>query len=344
MKRCSTYLLACCLFASHLSLVTVDATGDENAHENAWQWKTVECQGVPTARHEAALVGFEGKLFLLGGRRINPVDVFDPQTNAWTSKSPTPLELHHFQGVVVGDKIYLMGAMTGRFPTETPLEKIVVYHPKTDTFEFVHSIPEQRRRGGAGAVYHNGKIYLIGGITNGHMDGCQNWFDVYDPKTGAWDVLEDAPNARDHFQAVVIDNKLYAAGGRRTSHKTGEVFSLTIDDIDVFDFETERWLTDEASPKLPTQRAGSMSIDLDGKLVVVGGESGNRKTAHSEVEAYDPVAKTWSTWPSLNRGRHGSGLAVIDGYLYTASGSGNRGGAPELDSIERLKLDRHAHE
>ncbi|MEO9592385.1 MAG: galactose oxidase, partial [Rhodopirellula bahusiensis] len=83
-------------------------------------WLTVKTEGQPTARHEAALVGFQGKLFLLGGRRINPVDVYDPETNVWTTKSETPLELHHFQGVVVGDAIYLMGAMTGPYPKETP--------------------------------------------------------------------------------------------------------------------------------------------------------------------------------------------------------------------------------
>ncbi|WP_430451615.1 hypothetical protein [Rhodopirellula europaea] len=76
-------------------------------------WETLETNGHPTARHEAALVGFQNKLYLLGGRRINPVDVYDPATNVWTANSKTPLELHHFQGVIVEDAIYLMGAMTG---------------------------------------------------------------------------------------------------------------------------------------------------------------------------------------------------------------------------------------
>ncbi|MEO1253875.1 MAG: DUF5060 domain-containing protein, partial [Bacteroidota bacterium] len=40
----------------------------------------------------------------------------------------------------------------------------------------------------------------------------------------------------------------------------------------------------------------------------------------------------------MKEGRHGSGFVVIDNYLYTASGSGNRGGGPELTSIERLEL------
>ncbi|MEL7006088.1 MAG: DUF5060 domain-containing protein, partial [Bacteroidota bacterium] len=40
------------------------------------------------------------------------------------------------------------------------------------------------------------------------------------------------------------------------------------------------------------------------------------------------------------RGRHGTGFAQVGDYLYTASGCGNRGGEPELFSIERLKLPK----
>ncbi|QDV22827.1 Kelch repeat-containing protein [Aureliella helgolandensis] len=305
---------------------------------SADRWEMLDTLGTPTARHEAAMVGFEGKCYLLGGRRINPVNVFDPWTGTWTAKSVTPLELHHFQGVVVGDRIYLMGAMTGGYPTETPLEKIVVYSPNKDQFEFVHSIPEARRRGGAGAVYHDGKIYLVGGITHGHMDGYQSWFDAYDPQTGDWEILPDAPHARDHFQAVVIENRLYAAGGRQTSKVTQEVFSRTVAAVDVFDFETGQWLPSTDTPVLPTPRAGNSCAVLDGKLVVAGGESGGRSSAHAEVEVYSPESAAWSTLPSLQRGRHGTGVVRIGDYFYTASGSGGRGGSPELNSTERLQL------
>ncbi len=335
-------------------------------------WETVEAKGVPTARHEAAFVDFEDRCYLMGGRRINPVDVFDPATNSWSSKARTPLELHHFQAVVVDDAIYLMGAMTGPYPKEVPLEKIVVYYPEEDRFDFVHSIPESRRRGGAGAVYHDGKIYLVGGITNGHVDGYRAWLDSYDPRTGAWEILPDAPHARDHFQAVVSDGKLYTLGGRQTSQATGEVFSRTIAEVDVFDFKSQTWFPPAASPALPTPRAGNMAAAWRGSLIVGGGES-TQKTAHNQVEVFQPGTHpanhpgtypanpapgssgthpadsagthpaslspgTWQIWPSLERGRHGSGFAIIDGYLYTASGSGNRGGAPELHSIERLLL------
>jgi len=303
-----------------------------------WQWETIEATGEPTARHEAAFIAFKDKLYLIGGRRINPTDVFDPATNTWSEKSPTPIELHHFQPVVVDDAIYLMGAMTGKFPAEKPLERVLVYYPEKDTYEYSHEIPEHRRRGGAGVVYHNGKIYMVGGITNGHIDGFQPWLDEYDPKTGEWRVLPDAPNSRDHFQAVVSGNKLYAFGGRASSRKTGEVMSRTILHGNIFDFATEQWLPVINQHAIPTMRAGTAAFACNNQIIIGGGESATQEAAHHQVESINAENGQWISWPNLQQGRHGSGFARVGDFLYIASGSGNRGGGPELTSIERLEL------
>jgi len=83
---------------------------------------------------------------------------------------------------------------------------------------------------------------------------------------------------------------------------------------------------------------GSISRSTKLTLVIGGGESGAQKTAHREVEAFDTRTRKWINLPRLNRGRHGAAFAIIGDYLYTASGCGNRGGSPELLSLERLKL------
>lgn len=205
------------------------------AQEIASGWETLETNGEPTARHEAAFVGFGGMMYLMGGRRINPVNVFDPLENRWTENAFTPFEVHHFQAVVIGDR-------------------------------------------------------------------------------------------------------LYAAGGRRTSKATNQLFDLTEEIVDIFDFKQGRWIPEDQCPKIPTPRAGTSCVVVDGKLVVGGGETAESKTAHNQVEVYDPTTNAWETWPSFQRGRHGSGLVLIDGSLYTASGSGNRGGSPELNSTEKLVI------
>lgn len=308
----------------------------------SWQWSIPSVNGEPVARHEAGLVAHNDKIYLLGGRRINETSQFDPATNSWVSKSKTPLELHHFQPVSYGNAIYLVGAMTGQWPNEKPLEKVLIYYPDEDRYEFGHTIPEDRRRGGAGAVVYNDKIYVVGGITNGHMDGSKAWLDVYDPKTGSWKVLEDAPSARDHFQAVAVNDKLYAFGGRNSSRRTGEDMSRTIQHGNIYDFKNEKWEPVTSNLAIPTQRAGSFAFAYNNLVIIGGGEQAGMELAQNEVEAFNTSTETWEKWPSFNRGRHGTGFAVIDDYVYTASGCGKPGGQPELKSIERLRLPEKA--
>jgi len=71
----------------------------------ARSWAPVETIGKPNARHEAAFVAVDKKIYLLGGRRIQPADIYDPATRTWTPGAPPPVEVHHFQPVVWENKI-----------------------------------------------------------------------------------------------------------------------------------------------------------------------------------------------------------------------------------------------
>lgn len=301
-------------------------------------FETVDAIGAPTARHEAAFVEHKGKLYLIGGRRVNPVDVFDPVTRRWQEKSTPELELHHVQAVSFGDAIYLIGAMTGGYPNETPLDRVLKYWPAEDRFEWGAMIPKERRRGAAGVAVYQDRIYVVGGITNGHVGGTTAWLDEFNPHTGQWRTLADAPHARDHLQATVVGDRLYVFAGRRTSQATGQVLELTERYGNVYDFKRGAWLETSETLAIPTQRAGNMAIAWDEQIFVAGGESATQVVAHSEVEVFDSRSNRWLTHAPLQRGRHGTGFAIVDGYLYTAAGCGNRGGEPELISIERLRL------
>lgn len=299
-------------------------------------WEMVNTNGEPYARHEAAFIEFDGKFYLLGGRRIQPVSIYDPKTNKWSEGTPPPVEIHHFQPVPMGDRIHLLGAMTGPYPNEVGLDRVLTYKPREDRWEFTHEIPKDRRRGAAGAIARNGKIYMACGIIRGHMGGYVNWFDEYDPKTGKWKVLPNAPHQRDHFQSALLNGKLYCAGGRTTSKELNQVFDLTVAEVDVYDFKTGKWSV--LNEPLPTPRAGNSTMSLGDEIIVIGGESAGQQTAHNDMEAWDTKKGEWKTYPSLVRGRHGSGVFLWEKYLYTCSGSGNRGGSPELNSLERLKV------
>lgn len=302
---------------------------------NKWQLNESQL----TARHESAAVPHGEYIYLLGGRGIKAVERFDPNTKSWMQTSPkTPVELHHFQPVVWQNKIYILGAFTGRYPNETTIENVLIYDTQQHQFSNGPALPKDRLRGAAGAVVHNEKIYLIGGIINGHMSGSVRWFDEFDPKTNTFKKLPDAPIARDHFYTVVVDNKLYVIGGRKSSAATGQVFDLTIAEVDVYDFANKKWQTLPASANIPTPRAGA-NVEVVGKQIwVMGGESGAIKTAHAEVEVFDTVSQSWSRISNLNVGRHSGGSATLRDKLYIFTGSGNRGGRPELRNYESMDI------
>jgi N-acetylneuraminic acid mutarotase len=303
------------------------------AGQDVGRWETLPAADQPQQRHESGYVEVADRFYLVGGRGERATQGFDPETGSWTNGAPPPMEMHHFQAVSHEGRIFVLGAMTGGYPTEPPIPHVYVYDPRTDAWTRGAEIPADRRRGGAGAVLHQGRIYLVAGIRNGHTDGHVAWFDEYDPETGEWTRLPDAPRARDHFHAAILDGKLYAIGGRRTSAGTGQTFDLTVPEVDVYDFATRSWTTLPPESNLPTPRAGTTAVALNGEIVVIGGESGERQSAHADVEALDPASGRWRSLAPLDEGRHATQAVLHEGKVYVAAGSRTRG-ATEINSQE----------
>lgn len=314
-----------------LLLVCFFVTGAFAQYEN-YTWKILETNGNYIPREECDFVLIKDKFYLIGGRGINDVNIFDPETNTWTSGAKPPVELNHFQAVVYKDEIYLLGAMTGRYPHEQPVANIYIYSPKTDTWRIGDEIPADRRRGSGGVVVYKDKFYMVTGILDGHWTGNVTWFDEYDPKTGKWTKLADAPLARDHVRAAVIKDKLYLIGGMQSNTMERKGLANLIDGVDVYDFKKRQWST--ASAKLPTLRAGNTLIAIKNELFVIAGESAKQRVAHNEVEVYNVTTNSFRTLAPLVEGRHAAGAVFYKDKIYTVAGVGNAGGSPLLKSIE----------
>ncbi len=298
------------------------------------RWEQLESKdgSKPVQRHEAAFVRVGTKFYLLGGRDIRPVSIYDTESGSWSQGAEPPLELHHFQPLVYKDKIYVFAALTGGWPNETPTTHVYIYDPSVDAWSQGDTIPEARRRGASGVVIHDNMVYIACGIKNGHIGDHKNWMDRYDLNTGKWEELSDAPRPRDHFQAVVADGKIYAVAGRNTGIELDDPFGGTIAETDVYDIAANSW---ETLPNgIPTQRAGNTALLFNGEVVVIGGESSYQEKAHAEVEALNLETNEWHALPSLLEGRHGTGVVLWENGLYVASGCGNRGGEPELQTME----------
>ncbi len=304
-----------------------------NASRSAW--RLLSNGGTePDARHEAGAVALNGRIYLLGGRGKRAVNEYNPNTERWKNLGTPSQEMHHFQPVVYRNKIWVVGAMTCCFPREDVLPRIQVFDPATKKWSQGPRIPANRLRGSAGAVIYKGKLYVVGGTTNGHDGGDVKWFDVYDPETDSWNSLPDAPTSRDHASAIVVDDKLIFAGGRQTDHP--RTFANLVKQTDVYDFKTGRWTK---SANIPTPRAGATTVGFGDEVIVAGGETERAGAAEKTVQAYNSNTGRWRTLPSLKEGRHSGGAAVLDGIMHVISGNGTRGGGDEVSTHEVLDLN-----
>jgi hypothetical protein len=277
-------------------------------------------------RHECSFVQAGNKFYLFGGRESpRRLDAYDYASDTWSTSAPAPEDFNHFQAIEYEGLIWVIGAYkTNSFPNEAVAEKVYVYDPANDEWMEGPSIPASRRRGGGGLQVYNGKFYLVAGNTNGHSGGFVDWFDEYDPRTGQWRQLPNALRPRDHFHAVVIGTRLYAAGGRRT--ELDNTFGLVVPEVDVYDFTTGAWLTSNRPDNLPEPRAAAATAAFDGKVLLAGGESLASGDALDVVHTLDPSTGNWQQVDSLNFGRHGTQAIVSGQGVYVTAGSPNRGG------------------
>ncbi len=306
--------------------------------ESIGKWETISTPNDPISRHEDSFVAVNDKFYLLGGRGIKSISIYDIKKNSWSEGAAPPIELHHFQGVSYKGKIYVIGAMTGIYPYEKPLQHILVYDPKINKWEEGEEIPEARRRGSSGVVVEGDCAFIVSGIVDGHNSTHVSWVDQYNFKTKTWKILADAPRARDHFHAALNNGKIYAAGGRNSSFATHQTFDLTIPEVDVYDIISNTWETLPSKNNIPIMIAGASVVFLGDDLIVIGGESVAQNEAHNNVDAYNIKSTSWRKLSPLNTGRHGSQAIVYGNKIYIVAGSGKRGGNPELSSMERFSF------
>jgi N-acetylneuraminic acid mutarotase len=300
-----------------------------------------------TARHECSFVQAGDKFYLFGGRE-NPtdLDIYDYTTKTWSTQAASaPHDFNHFQATEYQGLIWVIGAFKANgFPNEPAADFIWAYDPANDEWIQGPEIPEGRKRGSAGLVVYNDKFYIVGGNSNGHDGGYVSWFDEYDPATGQWTPLTDAPHARDHFHAALIGNKLYAAGGRLSGGPEG-TFEPLIAEVDVYDFTTGTWSTLPSDQNLPTPRAAAATAVFQDELYLIGGEIQNDLDGNTigdavaTTESYNPGTGTWTTHGDLITKRHGTQAIVSGAGIHVAAGSNTLGGSGAMKNMEYFGAD-----
>jgi N-acetylneuraminic acid mutarotase len=181
---------------------------------DTWETRT----SMPTKRLGLSASVVDGKIYLIGGRigeptyaGVSATEVYDPSTDTWTTVDSIPTPVSYHASAVVGNKIYIMGGST-RNTVGVNLTQI--YDPETDTWSSGASLPIGVDGAAAGVTAGDTatqRIFVIGGKRG--LDAV-NLNQVYDPKTDTWVSGPAMPTARYGLGVAVVDNGLYAIGGR----------------------------------------------------------------------------------------------------------------------------------
>jgi len=329
-----------------INAIEVMGTGPKKRpNKAANEWVKIDDQNF-SAKHHAGFVAASDRFMLFGGRERPPqAQFYNPENDSWDKPSPIPRQFHHTTPINYDGLIWVLdGFINVNFPKETPIRQVHIYNPALQHWFTGRPIPKGRRRGAAAVVEYKGKLYVVGGNTLGHFGGAVSYLDVYDPVFDSWTALPNAPRARDHLSASVIEDKLYVVAGRQ-SGGIGGLLKPLIGEVDVYDFTTETWTTLPTSSNLPSLRAGATTAVIDQKIHLIGGE--NSASAIDTVEVFDPLTQKWKLYPGLNTRRNGAQALQVANTIYLAAGSPNLGRGvvqdmerlgPPVKSLEKAEL------
>jgi len=159
-------------------------------------------------------------------------------------------------------------------------------------------------------LLQNGKVLVVGG---GVGAGDDHSAELYDPVTRTWSLTPRLTyNRQGHTATLLPDGRVLVAGG---------IFiPIENPSAELYDPVSGTW----SNTGSPLGRAGhSATLLPNGKVLIAGGfERGSEDSSPlTSAELYDPVTGKWSFTGSLNVGRSGSTMTLLqDGRVLIAGG------------------------
>ena len=136
---------------------------------NSWSNKTP----MPTVRCCMAIGVIDGLIYVVGGyTALSPsggvslttaLEVYDPGSNTWTTKTAMPTARAGVSSGVIGGKLYVIGGTVGSL--EAVRAVVEAYDPRTNTWSTHTPIPTPRSFAAAGVV--DDTLYVVGGYPAG---------------------------------------------------------------------------------------------------------------------------------------------------------------------------------
>lgn len=245
-----------------------------------------------------------------------------------SSGSVQPIRQNRQSTLRASPRVLLVG---GGSSPGWPEQQVMTFEPRSKTFSCLSSsLPLRLRDHCVCSV--GGFLFVMGGdeVKEAGEDGkavaveTSNQVWRYDPRFNRWVQVESMLERRAQFSCCVVEDVIFAVGGRRAL--------TSLASVEFYDMDTGAW---RRGAPMPRPLRGHASTVLDGHIYVSGGLPGNQTATHlsnhdnnsggsressREVLCWDPKGWMWEKRASMSIARFGHRLATIHGYIYAFLG------------------------
>ncbi|GLC25260.1 hypothetical protein rosag_17730 [Roseisolibacter agri] len=257
---------------------------------------------------------------LVAGSNTHDVVLTPADKGEWGTRANLLVNNSEFALAEANGKLYVLGGYPPQMGPNRTSRTVQVYDIATDRWTLGPELPEPNNHGMAAAV--NGKVYLLGGQVTDDQNGLTAVNTVWelDPARGTWVAKAPMPTARSGGVAVVLQGKIYVAGGRVPRGN----------DFAAYDAAADKW---EVLPDLPSQRNHITGAAINGRIHIVGGRLGNGLSPlkSDAQEVFNPQTRSWTTVAPMLRGRSGMNGVVARGCFHVWGGEAPTGMTPDHD-------------
>jgi hypothetical protein len=245
----------------------------------------------------------DGRVLVCGGKtadlsNISSTEIFDPDTNTWTTAAPIP-QAHSSlsQSTLADGRVFMCGGDTADI--YDPVANAWAWAPSCGHFCVGH----------AQSTLHDGRAFVCG----------EDFSTIYNPHTNTWMAAAPMRTARKyHSQSTLADGRVLVCGGKIAIGGTA--------DAEIYNPDTNTWTP--AAPMPQAQWFHSQSTLADGRVLVCGEGTAN---------IYDPVANAWTAAPQLTPSQCSTGHSqstLADGRVFTCGGNTSTMGCNMLWMLE----------